>query len=63
MPDFKKFFKKTSVSQTEEQAPEVPKGLWVKCPKCSEMVYKMWWRTIMSVRNAVDIFESRLRPG
>lgn len=40
MPDFKKFFKKTSVSQTEEQAPEVPKGLWVKCPKCSEMVYK-----------------------
>lgn len=40
MPDFKKFFKKTNVSQTVEQVPEVPKGLWVKCPKCSEMVYK-----------------------
>lgn len=40
MPDLKKFFKKTSVSQPVEQTPEVPKGLWVKCPKCSEMVYK-----------------------
>lgn len=40
MPDFKKFFKKTQVVQNADQTPEVPRGLWVKCPKCSEMVYK-----------------------
>lgn len=40
MADLKRFFKKTAAQQQAEQAPSVPKGLWVKCTKCGEMVYK-----------------------
>ena len=40
---WKELFKKTSdTEQTEEKtsAPSVPQGLWMKCPKCGEMIYK-----------------------
>lgn len=40
MADLKRFFKKTTVKEEPVQAPSVPKGLWVKCPKCDETVYK-----------------------
>ena len=33
MSRWKELFKKTS-------APSVPQGLWMKCPKCGEMIYK-----------------------
>lgn len=40
MPDLKKFFKKTNHSSDVQQAPSIPEGLWVKCPKCGELLYK-----------------------
>lgn len=43
MSRWKELFKKTSdTEQTEEKtsAPSVPQGLWMKCPKCGEMIYK-----------------------
>ena len=40
MPELKKFFKKVKKEEHREQAPSIPAGLWVKCPKCSEMLYK-----------------------
>lgn len=40
MADLKRFFKKTAHKEEPEKAPKVPEGLWVKCPKCGEMVYK-----------------------
>lgn len=43
MSRWKELFKKTSgTEQTEENAsaPSVPQGLWMKCPKCGEMIYK-----------------------
>lgn len=40
MADFKRFFKKTAAPLEPEQVPEVPEGLWIKCPKCGETVYK-----------------------
>ena len=61
MPDLKKFFKKTSVSQPVEQTPEVPKGLWVKCPRWS--IRRMWLKITMSVPNAEVISVSRQRQG
>ena len=38
----KKFFKKTISEERHKQAASVsvPEGLWIKCPKCGEMVYK-----------------------
>ncbi len=40
MPDLKKFFKKPNSKGKSRQALEVPQGLWIKCPKCQEIVYK-----------------------
>lgn len=43
MSRWKELFKKTSdTEQTEEKtsAPSVPQGLWMKCSKCGEMIYK-----------------------
>lgn len=43
MSRWKELFKKTSgTEQVEEKTavPSVPQGLWMKCPKCSEMIYK-----------------------
>lgn len=40
MADLKRFFKKTTVKEEPVQAPSVPEGLWVKCPKCGGTVYK-----------------------
>ena len=43
MSRWKELFKKTSdTEQTEEKtsASSVPQGLWMKCPKCGEMIYK-----------------------
>ena len=46
-----------------ENAPSVPEGLWVKCPKCGELLYKEdVVKMIMYVRNARDISGSRPRP-
>ncbi|MCI8418365.1 MAG: acetyl-CoA carboxylase carboxyltransferase subunit beta [Lachnospiraceae bacterium] len=38
----KELFKKTTYIPLGEQAkePSVPEGLWMKCPKCGEMLYK-----------------------
>ena len=42
MADLKRFFKKTISEERHKQAASVsvPEGLWIKCPKCGEMVYK-----------------------
>lgn len=40
MANLKKFFKKPNLREEVLEAPVVPEGLWVKCPKCSEAVYK-----------------------
>ena len=50
MADLKRFFKKTVSEDRHKQAASVsvPEGLWIKCPKCGEMVY----------REAEDISES-----
>ncbi len=40
MANLKKFFKKINYSEKDVTPPAVPEGLWVKCPKCGEMVYK-----------------------
>ena len=42
MADLKRFFKKTVSEQRNKQSASVsvPEGLWIKCPKCGEMVYR-----------------------
>lgn len=40
MANLRKFFKKPSYREEAVEAPSVPEGLWVKCPKCGEVVYK-----------------------
>ena len=48
MARFKELFKRNnyiSITQPEQTgnkkgAPSVPEGLWVKCPKCSDLIYK-----------------------
>lgn len=42
MADLKRFFKKTVSEERHREKNEVsvPEGLWIKCPKCGEMVYK-----------------------
>ena len=43
MSRWKELFKKTSGTEQEENqvsGPSVPQGLWMKCPKCGEMIYK-----------------------
>lgn len=42
MTDLKKFFKKTVLQDAgrEKMSARVPKGLWIKCSKCGEMVYR-----------------------
>ena len=42
MADLKRFFKKTVSEDRHKQAVSVsvPEGLWIKCPKCGEMVYR-----------------------
>lgn len=43
MSRWKELFKKTSDTEQAEKktsAPSVPQGLWMKCPKCGEMIYK-----------------------
>lgn len=42
MADLRKFFKKTrpAVQEKKEEGLGIPRGLWVKCPKCGETVYK-----------------------
>lgn len=43
MARLKELFKKTAGVQMEKQetkSPSVPKGLWVKCPKCGELLCK-----------------------
>lgn len=42
MTDLKRFFKKTVLQDAgrEKMSVRVPKGLWIKCSKCGEMVYR-----------------------
>ena len=42
MADLKRFFKKTVSEERNKQSASVsvPEGLWIKCPKCGEMVYR-----------------------
>ena len=42
MADLKRFFKKTVSEERNKQTASVsvPEGLWIKCPKCGEMVYR-----------------------
>ena len=40
MADLRNFFKKTAPKEETEAIPSVPEGLWVKCPKCGDTVYK-----------------------
>ena len=42
MANLKRFFKKTVSEDRHKQAASVsvPEGLWIKCPKCGEMVYR-----------------------
>ena len=46
MAKLKHMFKKTAAlfgdreKNVNEKEPSVPEGLWLKCPKCGEMVYK-----------------------
>ncbi len=40
MANLKKFFKKHKYSEETTVPPAVPEGLWVKCPKCGDAVYK-----------------------
>lgn len=40
MADLKKFFKKTALTREPSEGPSVPEGLWIKCPRCGEMVYR-----------------------
>ncbi len=42
MADLKRFFKKTVSEERnkKEITASVPEGLWIKCPKCTETVYK-----------------------
>ena len=51
MSRLKDLFKKSANVQTQEEqgevkeqqaeaAPSVPEGLWVKCPKCGDLLYK-----------------------
>lgn len=40
MPELRQFFKKPNVKEEPRPLQNVPEGLWVKCPKCGEMLYK-----------------------
>ena len=40
MADLKKFFKKPNRREEPAKPASVPEGLWIKCPKCGETVYK-----------------------
>lgn len=42
MTDLKRFFKKTVLQDAgrKKMSVRVPKGLWIKCSKCGEMVYR-----------------------
>lgn len=40
MADLKKFFKKPNRKEESAAAVSVPEGLWIRCPKCGETVYK-----------------------
>ena len=42
MADLKRFFKKTVSEERNKQTASVsvPEGLWIKCPKCGEIVYR-----------------------
>ena len=40
MADLKKFFKKPNRREEAVKPASVPEGLWIKCPKCGETVYK-----------------------
>lgn len=40
MAEFRKLFKKTAAGKEPEKGPSIPEGLWMKCPKCGELVYK-----------------------
>ena len=66
MADLKRFFKKTVSEDRHKQAASVsvPEGLWIKCPKCGEMVYR---EDVISnayvCRNAEDISESVRNVG
>ena len=40
MADLKKFFKKPNRREETANTASVPEGLWIKCPKCGETVYK-----------------------
>ena len=33
------FPKKPKIGQTKSRKREIPEGLWIKCPKCSDMLY------------------------
>ena len=62
MADLRKFFKKTAPKEEAEAVPSVPEGLWVKCPKCGETVYKETFAIIPTfVQNAADISVLRQR--
>ena len=66
MADLKRFFKKTVSEDRHKQAASVsvPEGLWIKCPKCGEMVYREdVYPTPMCARNAEDISESVRNAG
>ena len=62
MADLKRFFKKTVSEDRHKQAASVsvPEGLWIKCPKCGEMVYRedVMSNAYVCARNAADISES-----
>lgn len=65
MSRLKDLFKKSTneSAKTEEIneaqfGPSVPEGLWVKCPKCGELLYKEdVVKTVMSAQNVRDILE------
>lgn len=42
MTDLKRFFKKTVLQDAGKEKTRacVPQGLWIKCSKCGEMVYR-----------------------
>ena len=62
MADLKRFFKKTVSEDRHKQAASVsvPEGLWIKCPKCGEMVYR---EDVISNAYAEDISESVRNAG
>ena len=41
MADLKRFLRNSSEDRHKQAASvSVPEGLWIKCPKCGEMVYR-----------------------